>query len=293
MTCLADYLKKKHSHRAIPNYIRIINIYRNHAGQKATVATYIDVVNYIGVLRKQGMHPKTIRNHLFAIKLYYYWLVDTEQRVDHPCRDFNLKDKISRAIHVEELYSKEQLEDLLKTHRASLPLTRNRDTIILSFLVRQAITVTEIIDLKISAVDLKNARVSLPGTVKTMARVLPLRAEQIMLISDYLTKIRPMLLKNNKNPSAEVLDNLILSVRGNIMKPISLSGMFQNPLKNGHKITPQKVRQSVIANLLKSGEDLRVIQAFTGHRRISSIEQYRQTGLDALKKAIDQRHPLQ
>lgn len=293
MLSLSDYLKQNHSHRAVPNYIRIINIYRDYVGQKAALATYTDVVNYIGVLRKQGMHSKTIRNHLHSIKRYYQWLVDTGQRADHPCRDFNLKDKISKAIHVEELYSKEQLEDLLKTHRARLPLTRNRDRIILSLLVRQAITITEIIDLKISAVNLKAATISLPGTVKTMARVLPLRAEQIMLIGDYLTKVRPMLLKNNKNPSTEVLDNLILSVRGNIMKPISISIMFQNPLDNGHKITPQKVRQSVIANLLKSGEDLRVIQAFTGHRRISSIEKYRQTGLDALKKAIDQRHPLQ
>lgn len=173
-----------------------------------------------------------------------------------------------------------------------MPLVRNRDKIILSLLVRQAITVTEIIHIKISELDLTAATLELSGTTKTMARKLPLRGDQIMLINEYLTKTRPLLIKNNRKPTADDLDTLILSRRGNKMKPISISGMFKQPLENGHKITPQKVRQSVIANMLKSGEDLRVIQAFTGHKRISSIEQYRQTGLEELKAVIKKYHPI-
>lgn len=106
---LEDHIKQSHSHRAVPGYLRTINLYLKYSGSKAAVAMYPDVVNYIGVLRKNGMHPKTIRNHLYAIKMYYQWLVDTGQRDDHPCRDFYLKDKVSRAIPVETLYSKKEL----------------------------------------------------------------------------------------------------------------------------------------------------------------------------------------
>ena len=290
---LEEHIGQTHIRRAVPGYLRTINLYLKYIGSQADSAIYMDVVNYIGVLRKKGMHSKTIRNHLYGIKMYYQWLVDTGQRDDHPCRDFYLKDKVNKAIPVETLYSKKELEELLKTHRAKMPLVRNRDKIILSLLVRQAITVTEIIYIKISDLNLQEATLILPGTSRTMARKLPLRADQIMLINEYLTKTRPLLIKNNKNPSAEGLDTLILSRRGNRMKPISISGMFCEPMANGHKITPQKVRQSVIANMLKSGEDLRVIQAFTGHKRISSIEQYRQTGLEELKTIINKYHPIQ
>ena len=54
----------------------------------------------------------------------------------------------------------------------------------------------------------------------------------------------------------------------------------------------RKLRQSVIAHLLKSKQDPWVIQSFTGHKRINSVEEYRQTGLEKLKAAIDKHHPL-
>ncbi len=290
---LPEHIGQTHSHRAIKGYMRMINIYLKYKGESpAKKAVYPEVVEYIGMLREQGMHPKTVRNHLYSIKMYYQWLVDTGQRNDHPCRDFYLKDKINKAIPVETLYTKQELEDLLDTYRARLPLTRNRDKIVLSLLVHQAITVFEIIHIKISDIDLHKGTVNLPGCVKTMARVLPLKSSQIMLINDYINNTRQLLLKNNREPTKEDTETLILSVRGNKMKPISITGIFKQPMSNGHKITPQKIRQSVIANLLKSGNDLRVIQAFTGHKRVSSVEEYRQTGLEELRNTIHKHHPL-
>jgi len=64
-------------------------------------------------------------------------------------------------------------------------------------------------------------------------------------------------------------------------------------MDNGHKITPQKTRQSVIANMLKSGEDLRLIQSFTGYKRISNIEEYRQTDLEKIRASIAKYFPQQ
>ena len=56
---------------------------------------------------------------------------------------------------------------------------------------------------------------------------------------------------------------------------------------------PLKIRQSVIAHLLKSGNDLRVVQVFAGHKRAAATEEYKQTGLEELKAVIDKLHPLQ
>lgn len=291
---LKENILETHSERAVYGYLRIIKQYLKWKGEKeAEKAVYPEIVDYIGMLRTQGMHPKTVRNHLYSIKMYYQWLVDIGKRNDHPCRDLYLKDKINRAIPVEALYTKAELDQLLHTYKAKLPLTRNRDKIVLSLLVCQAITVFEIIHIKVSDLDLKNGTIHLAGCPKTMERTLPLKAEQILLLNDYLNRTRQLLLKNNKNPTKADNETLILSSRGNQMKPISISSMFKDPMENGHKITPQKIRQSVIVHLLKSGQDLRVIQAFTGHKRVSSVEEYRQTGLEELKSAVERLHPLQ
>lgn len=291
---LSEHIGETHSEQAIYGYIRIINHYLNHVGEEAAKqAGYHDVLEYLGGLRERGMNPRTILTHLYPIKMYYQWLVDTGQRNDHPCRDLYLKYKINRAIPVETLYTKEELENILSTYRAKLPLVRNRDKIVLSLLVNQAVAVTEIIQLKTTDIDLAKGTINLIGFVRTKPRVLPLKGEQIMLLHDYITRTRPLLWKNNKKPREQDKDVLILSTRGRRMKPISMTGMFKAPMANGQKMTPQKIRQSVIANLLKSGQDLRIVQAFTGHIRVSSVEEYRQTGLEELKVLIQKLHPLQ
>ncbi len=294
MQSLEEHIMETHSHRAVYGYVRIIKQYINYTSEeKANNATYHEVLEYIGVLRKKAVHPKTLRNHLYSIKMYYQWLADTAQRDDHPCKDLYLKDKINRSIAIETLYSKEELEKIITTQKSKLPLVRTRDKIILSLLGNQAITVFEIIHIKVEDLDLIKGTINLAGCVKTQPRLLPLKGEQIMLLNDYITKIRPLLLKNNKKPTQADLSTLILSVRGNQMKPISITGIMKVPWIDGKKINPQKIRQSVIANLLKSGQDLRIVQAFTGHKRVSSVEEYRQTGLEELKTIIQKLHPLQ
>lgn len=291
---LQEHILETHSQRSLGGYMRIINNYLRYKGEKeARKATYPEIVDYIGFLRKREMHPKTLMNQLYAIKMYYQWLADTGQRDDHPCRDLYLKDKINRSIPVEALYSKEEVEKIIATQKSKLPLVRTRDKIILSLLGNQAVTVTEIILIKLSDINLRKAILALPGSSKTQARELPLKSKQILLLNDYINKTRPLLLKNNKTPTVQDKQTLILSVRGNQMKPITITQLMKEPWIDGKKITPQKIRQSVIANMLKTGKDLRIMQAFTGHKRISSVEEYRQTGLEELKFAIAKLHPLQ
>jgi site-specific recombinase XerD len=290
---LEEHILSYHSPRNVKGYIRIINHFMAYIGQdKAPIAVYNDVVDYISFLRKGTMHPKTMMNQLYAVKMYYQWLADTGQRDDHPCRDLYLKDKIDRSIQIEGLYSKEEVQKIIEHQNSRLPLMRTRDKIIFSLLGNQAVTVTEIIHIKLEDIDLKKATLNLPGSSKTKARILPLKSDQIILINDYITKTRSLLLKNNSKPTDQDKQTLILSIRGNLMKPITITGLMKEPWVDGKKVTPQKIRQSVIANMLKEGKDLRVMQAFTGHRNIASVEEYRQTGLEELKTLVQKYHPL-
>jgi len=57
-------------------------------------------------------------------------------------------------------------------------------------------------------------------------------------------------------------------------------------------ITPNIIRQSVIALMLKKGKDLRLVQAFAGHLKPSSTERYRPDDSEALKQSVNKYHPL-
>jgi len=69
--------------------------------------------------------------------------------------------------------------------------------------------------------------------------------------------------------------------------------MLSKGRKSNEIFTPMKIRQSVIANLLKENNDLRIVQEFAGHRRTGSTEAYKRTGLEALKSSIEKLHPRQ
>ena len=49
----------------------MINRFLLVLGEKAENASYTDILDYIGLLREQNLHPKSLRNNLFAIKIYY------------------------------------------------------------------------------------------------------------------------------------------------------------------------------------------------------------------------------
>jgi integrase/recombinase XerD len=123
---------------------------------------------------------------------------------------------------------------------------------------------------------------------KNQPRTLKMKSQQIMLFYKYIHEIRPEIISENTN-------QLLLNIRGKALKADNINYLietFKNhfPDKN---LNAKTIRQSVIANLLKEGKDLRVVQVFAGHKNPSSTEKYRQTGLEELRSAIQKYHPLQ
>lgn len=290
MQILKEYLKENYSKTTLTGNLYTISQFTNYT-KNAETATYQDILTYITYLRKKGQHPKTIRNNLFAIKIYYRYLISIGKRNDHPCQNLYLQDKINRSIDVENLYTKKQLEEFLETVRTKKKYLFLRDKVIVSLLVYQALTVLEISQLNIDDVNLEEGTIFIKGNVKNKSRTLNLQSNQIMLLHKYILGDRQYLLKWKNKPLNEPA--LVLSEIGSRIQQHAISRQINYHRKKYERMTPMKIRQSVIAHLLKSGNDLRIVQVFAGHRRAASTEEYKQTGLEELKNAISKHHPLQ
>ncbi len=288
---LTEYLKNQYSKTAIQSYKSTIKRYCLIMGEKQETATYSDVLNYIGLLRETGVHPKTLRNNLFAIKIYYRYLVSIGKRNDHPCQYLNLKDQINKQIQIDSLYSKEVLTELYENWQSKNPINQRRDKIIISLLIYQALLVLEISQIKTSDVDLTNATIRIQGNTKNKGRTLALKPNQIMLFHLYLKEDYKQYHRKQKPSKRQ--DYLILNDEGLPMWYGGINRMINETRDKQNKLVPLKIRQSVIAQLLKNENDLRVVQEFAGHRRTSSTEAYKQTGLEELKSAVERLHPLQ
>jgi integrase/recombinase XerD len=114
-----------------------------------------------------------------------------------------------------------------------------------------------------------------------------------MILHNYITNERNKLLQYNKQPTEADKRVLLLGQQGEKMLQHSISRIINYNRSPQERLLPIKIRQSVIAHLLKQGNNLRIVQVFAGHRRAGSTEEYKQTELEALKNAVNQYHPLQ
>ena len=297
MKTLRNYLETKYSKSTLSSNLYNIKRFTDYYDKKAPKATFKEVLQYIEHLRKNyNLHPKTLRHCLYGVKIYFNYLLETGQRNDHPCSELFLKDKIDKQIQVDTLYSPETLETFFETYQIrKKKYLENRNKIIISLLIYQALTVKEIAELEIQNINLEKCEIFIKANEELTAkspqsRTLPLQAKQILLIYNYLEKDRVKLLQyNNKK---ETQTSFILGQYGEKINPHGIGKMINETKPKTEQIKPIKIRQSVIANFLKKENDTRIVQVFSGHRRASTTIQYKQTEFELLQNAVNNYHPI-
>jgi integrase/recombinase XerD len=287
---LEEYLLKKYKKSSLNPYLCSIRKYFNFIQDKAETAQYKDILEYIVHLRKnENLQPKTIKHYLLNVKIYYYYLIEIGKRNDHPCSELYLKDKINKQIKVDILYSAETLEKYLESHKNDAKLVRRRNEVITSLLIYQGLTVGEIVALEIEDINLEKAEITIKSSEKP-TRILPLQAKQILLFLNYLKEDKPKLIKYLQSETP--IKTLITGKFEERVRPNVINKMINEYLPKNEQLQPIKIRQSVIANLLKKENDTRIVQVFAGHKRASTTILYKQTELEILQNAINLYHPI-
>lgn len=285
---LKKYLQEKYAEQTIKVYLFDINRYLLYMGkERAENATCQDVLEYLAYLRAHYDNPFTINRILYAVKAWYFYLLVTGKRRDHPCRNLKLKDTGSVDIQLQDLFSQVEMQRLMQ-RRERFPLATLRNRVLISLLIYQGLRLVEITRLRMQDIDLESGSVFVRSTARGMARTLTLQPRQVMLFYQYINTVRPALLKSDT-------DRLIITLRGTAEKGEGITYLVETfrHLFPDRLLNPRTLRQSVIANLLSDGKDLRVVQVFAGHKKISSTERYRQSGLKELQAAIEKHHPLE
>lgn len=286
---LEQYLKTRVAPGTAARYMReidpfFLSLERKNIDPKT--ANYVNLMEYIGERRKRYKNVATIGCVLQAVKHYYAYLVATGQRNDNPAKSIRLRGKQSRDIQLQDLFKPEELELLLE-RKERYPILKNRNLIITSLLIYQGLTNGDIKNLELKDLNLEEVSIYIKATRKTNQRTLKLHSNQIFWLMKYLSEDRTKLLKTKT-------EKLIISKLGTPEGGEGINYVIETKkyLFPQRKLNPKTIRQSVITNLLKQGKDLRLVQAFSGHKYPSATELYKQTEVELLKTQILKYHPL-
>jgi site-specific recombinase XerD len=283
---LEQYLRESLMQSSVESYLYDINKYKK-SNRNADKYDYQKVMQYIEILRNHNK-PSNVKRVIASIKKYYEYLIEIGKRKDNPAKAIRIRDGKENPIQLQDLFTEKELQLLLIPRIERYPFLTKRNKIIMSLLVFQGLRIGEIENIKLNDIDLEQATIQIHKTGITNDRNLPLKAEQILLLYQYINQDRNTLKTFRNNENALLLGKLGTPIRKEDVDYLITT--YQKQFKK--KLTATTIRQSVIANLLTKNNDLRVVQHFAGHKSPDTTEKYRQTGLNALKTAIEKLHPI-
>lgn len=277
MEQLKEYLLKTRTAQTTKIYLYEIEKYLQK-NPKAKDYKYKEILVFINSLRDNYKSINTINRILQSIKKYYDYLVEIKYRKDNPSKNIRLKDNKKRYIQLQDLLNEEELESLFTNYKSRYKRTQKRDKIIISLLIYQALRIEEITNIELKDIDLNKAEIVIKPTIKSNTRTLKLQSNQILLFNEYI-----------KENELKQEGKLIKLDNDSITKFIKRT--FKNKIGN-RNINAQKIRQSVLKNLLDKGNDIRMVQYFAGHKDADSTEKYKQTQINTLQENINKYHTM-
>jgi integrase/recombinase XerD len=246
-------------------------------------ATKLDVRAFLLTLRVRKLSNKTIVRNLVAIRTFFRFLTQEGKLESNPVEDL---ESPQLAKTLPEILSLREVEELLEAPKPQTPLGI-RDQSMLEMLYATGMRVSELVSLQMNQLNLEGGYVLLFGK-GSKERAVPLGAEAIKRVSDYLKGARQILLKGKESPFLFLNRSGRKMSRQVFWKKIKTYGRRAGIRK---KITPHLLRHSFASHLLARGADLRSVQMLLGHADISTTQIYTHVTGARLKQVHKRHHP--
>ncbi len=269
-----DYLKYElnYSDHTIKGYLTHIEkflIFLNEKKLNYLLLQKDDIIDYLKYLDKQKLNNRSISNHLSSLRNFYNYLLDEKiisinifKLISNP----KLDKKLPNFLSYEEMH---QILDTLNTNT----ILEKRNKMVIELLYATGIRVSELVNLKISNLDLD------AKTIRVLGKG---NKERIVYFGDYAT-LAILDYLNNRNSTSEFL---ILNNKG---QKITVRGIEQiidniaNICALKHHISPHTFRHTFATHLLNNGSDIKSVQELLGHSSLSTTEIYTHITNDYLK----------
>lgn len=279
-------LQMRHSKTTVRSYLYTYNIFLSDR-PNASALKYKDILEYLNEKQKAYNSPSIKTQLLPGIKKYYDYLIEIGQRNDHPCRTLMVKSPKGRDIILHDLFSSKELELLLDREERYADL-KLRNQVVVSLLIYQGLTVSEISNLRLSHVDLDAGTIFVKESPKIARRHLEIMPKQYRILDRYINESRKDLIRDKTE--ALVIGKLGTALTADDIHYLVSTYKMLFPDRN---LTPATIRQSVVSNWLNEKKlPLEQVQLLAGHRWISSTAKYRQHNMEEQRELMNKWFPV-
>ena len=282
-----DFLKieKRQSPNTLAAYRHDVSFFAKYLlSKRLDGARTSDVRSFLVFLRnEEGLAPSSVARCLSSLKSFYEYLSVENLISENPTETIASPRpwrKLPNVMSVEEV-------DALITAPDINTLAGARDLAMLELIYATGLRVSELVSLKMSAVDLEVGYLRSLGK-GSKERVVPIGDVAKTAIESYVNNARPLFQKKRRS------GDLFLTRRGNamtrqgfwkILKKYSIKAKIEGP------VSPHALRHAFATHLLERGADLRSVQMMLGHSDISTTQIYTHVLRQRMREVHERFHP--
>lgn len=233
---------------------------------------------YISFLFQRKMRSSSVNRKISSIKSFYIFLVKRNFVKNSPLNDLVTP---KQEKYLPESMSEAEVDKLLNSPDVANKI-ENRDKAMIEMLYATGMRISELVNLKITDVDMKRCVVKVFGK-GSKERLVPFGETALDSLKSYL---------NDREQSSS--KEIFLSNRGKKMTRVAFWQrvkiyLIRENLKNS--ISPHTLRHAFATHLLNRGADLRSVQLLLGHSDLSTTQIYTHIAKQRLSDVLKKHHP--
>ena len=236
------------------------------------------VNQYISFLFQKKMKSSSVNRKISSIKSFYIFLVKRNFIKNSPLNDVVTP---KQEKYLPESMSEDEVDKLLNSPNVANKI-ENRDKAMIEMLYATGMRISELVNLKMTDVDMKRCVVKVFGK-GSKERLVPFGETALDSLKAYLSE-------RVQSSSKEIF----LSNRGKKMTRVAFWQrvkiyLVRENLKNS--ISPHTLRHAFATHLLNRGADLRSVQLLLGHSDLSTTQIYTHIAKQRLSDVLKKHHP--
>ncbi len=233
---------------------------------------------YISFLFQRKMRSSSVNRKISSIKSFYIFLVKRNFVKNSPLSDLVTP---KQEKYLPDSMSEAEVDKLLNSPDVAKKI-ENRDKAMIEMLYATGMRISELVNLKITDVDMKRCVVKVFGK-GSKERLVPFGEKALDSLRSYLNE-------REQSSSKEIF----LSNRGKKMTRVAFWQrvkvyLIRENLKNS--ISPHTLRHAFATHLLNRGADLRSVQLLLGHSDLSTTQIYTHIAKQRLSDVLKKHHP--
>jgi len=229
-----------------------------------------------------------VLHRLTTLKSFGRWLAKEMIVLQDPAEDLELPRLPTNMPKV--ILTQGEIRKVLDAPELRSPIGY-RDRALLELLYATGLRTQELLSLRVSDLDFKARTVFVRKGKGDKDRLIVVASEALGYVREYIEKVRPRFAKHMKKRDD---GTLFLNFTGAKVEMNKLCYLIKRHVKAAgidKHITAMTFRHSIASHLLENGMDMRFIQEFLGHAKMSTTQVYAKVTLSGLRKHYNKHHP--